>query len=162
IENSVTGAGVPLTVPLTGEGTANSQQTDVFSQLMDNKVDILWVVDNSPSMEEEQMALTTNFDSFIMFADSIGADYQIGVVTTDCDAANESGKLQGATKIITQSRVPTAQQVFSANASVGTNGSGDEKGLLAAKLALSPPVRDAENAGFLRDDARLAVIIVTD
>lgn len=161
IENTVTGAGSPLTVPMTGEGTANAGQTDVFQQLSDNKVDILWVVDNSGSMSEEQNALATNFNSFVQFANTLSADYQIGIVTTDVMAMNQAGRLVGSTKIITPS-TPNASQVFSNNASVGTNGSGDEQGLLAAKLALSPPVRDAENAGFLRDDARLAIIMVSD
>ncbi|MCC7381626.1 MAG: choice-of-anchor D domain-containing protein [Deltaproteobacteria bacterium] len=158
VENNVT---TESTVPLRGEGTSNSQQTDQFSQLRDNKVDVLWVVDNSGSMDEEQTSLGGNFSSFISYANTLGADYQVGVVTTDVDAANQSGKLVGNPKIVTQT-TPNASGVFQNNTAVGTNGSGSEAGLQAAKLALSPPVRDAENAGFLRADARLAVIVVSD
>ncbi len=162
INNDVT---MTLSVPMRGEGTSNSRQSDRFSQLTDNKVDILWVIDDSGSMSEEQTALTNNFNSFIQLADQTMADYQVGVVSTDCDNPNKSGKLlspNAANKIVRRTTMPSAQQAFSQNASLGTNGSGTETGLQAARLALEPPLRDNENAGFLRPDARLAVIVVSD
>jgi len=47
---------------------------------------------------------------------------------------------------------------------IGTDGSGREKGLEAAHFALSPQMTSAggPNAGFLRADANLLVIIVSD
>jgi len=161
VNNSAT---MVSTVPLRGEGTSNTRQTDNFSQLADNKIDVLWVVDDSGSMSEEQTALTQNFASFIQIADMANVDYQVGIVTTDTDSANRSGKLvgSGANKIVRRNTAPSPGQVFTQNGNVGTNGSGEEKGLSAAKLALEPPIRDVENAGFLRADARLAVVIVSD
>ena len=50
---------------------------------------------------------------------------------------------------------------FKANVRVGTNGSGKEQPLRAARLALTDRLADA-NAGFLRDGARLAIIILSD
>jgi hypothetical protein len=44
----------------------------------------------------------------------------------------------------------------------GIMGSGDEKGLAAARAALTDPLLSGHNAGFLREDAALAVIVVTD
>lgn len=174
IENSVTGSGVPLTVPLTGEGTANSRQTDVFQQLTDNKIDILWVVDDSGSMSEEQNLLANNFAGFINFADQQGVDYQVGVITTEINDA-PAGKLwacNGFNKII---RSTDANRVaaFQCAANVTSPPMGNsrpnplgsdeaEAGLQAARLALDSPIRDNENAGFLRTDARLAVIMVSD
>ncbi|MFO0722242.1 MAG: choice-of-anchor D domain-containing protein [Myxococcota bacterium] len=171
INNSVT---TQSTVPLHGEGTANGTQTDHFAQLADNKVDILWVVDDSGSMSEEQTSLAQNFQSFITFADSLGADYQVGVTTTEINDA-PSGKIwacNGFNKII-RSADANRVQAFQCAANVTSPPNGNsrpnpggsdeqEAGLRAARIALEPPVRDADNAGFLRADARLAVIIVSD
>jgi hypothetical protein len=47
-------------------------------------VDILFVVDNSGSMADEQMNLARNFDKFInVLTQGAGNDYQIAVVSTD-------------------------------------------------------------------------------
>ncbi len=55
-------------------------------QLQVNKdVDVLFVVDNSGSMAQEQITLADNFDSFInvLEADDVDANYRIGVTTSD-------------------------------------------------------------------------------
>lgn len=177
VDNDVTnqgGNGAPLTVPLRGESTTNSNQTDVFTQLTDNKIDILWVVDDSGSMSEEQSLLGTNFNSFIMFADTLGVDYQIGVTTTEVNdsVAGTLWACSGYNKIITNTD-PNRSAAFDCAANVtnppGGNsrpnpGGSDEQeaGLQAARKALDVPVVNNENAGFLRSDARLAVIIVSD
>jgi hypothetical protein len=48
-------------------------------------VDILFVIDNSPSMGEEQAKLAANFDAFIdvLEAPDVRANYRIGITTTD-------------------------------------------------------------------------------
>lgn len=171
IENNVT---TESTVPLRGEGTSNAQQTDVFNQLADNKVDVLWVVDDSCSMSEEQQSLASNFQGFINYADSLGVDYQVGVITTEINDA-PAGKLWACNGFNTIIRSADANRVqaFQCAANVTSPPGGNrrpnpmgsdeaEAGLQAARLALDVPIRDAENAGFLRDDARLAVIVVSD
>jgi hypothetical protein len=45
---------------------------------------------------------------------------------------------------------------------VGTNGSGVETWLQPALKALTAPLINADNAGFLRDEAALEVVCVTD
>ncbi len=179
IDNDVTNppggmGGVPLTVPLRGEGTTNAQQTDVFSQLADNKIDILWVVDDSGSMSEEQNLLAQNFQSFIGFADSLGVDYQVGVTTTEVNDAT-SGVIWGCNnfpRIITPANANRVQ-AFQCAANVTSPPSGNQRpnpggsdeqeaGLQAARIALDVPVINTQNAGFLRADARLAVIVVSD
>jgi hypothetical protein len=55
-------------------------------QLQVNKdVDVLFVVDNSGSMAQEQITLATNFEAFIgvLEAVDVDANYRIGVTTTD-------------------------------------------------------------------------------
>lgn len=51
---------------------------------------------------------------------------------------------------------------FAEMVSVGTGGSGIEMGLEGAKLALSEPLLSEDNAGFLRDDANLSLVFVSD
>ncbi|MEQ9502808.1 MAG: VWA domain-containing protein [Deltaproteobacteria bacterium] len=56
--------------------------------------DILFVVDNSCSMAEEQENLATNFNAFINEIAGGGNDYRIGVVTTDVSGGNEATGLR--------------------------------------------------------------------
>ncbi len=70
-------------------------QEDVFQQQRIQTVDVLLVVDNSCSMIEEQRKLATNFDAFIQFFDEAAVDWQIGVVTTDVESADQRGHLIG-------------------------------------------------------------------
>lgn len=58
--------------------------------------------------------------------------------------------------------VEDAQEVFSEMVALGTGGSGIEMGLHAAYLALSEPLISTENTGFLREEANLSLIIVSD
>jgi hypothetical protein len=144
-----------LRVPLVGQGTNIVDVLDKFIQPRDPKVDILFVVDNSGSMSEEQNNLATNFRNFAQFAQTLNVDYQIGVVTTD------SGKLKGTPKIIRSADAdPVAE--FGRNANVGSNGSGTEQGLEFAYQALTEPLVSGDNAGFLRADASLEIIAVSD
>lgn len=46
-------------------------------------VDILFVIDNSPSMSPKQKVLATAIPQFIQTIDATGANYQVGIVTTD-------------------------------------------------------------------------------
>ncbi|MCB9638829.1 MAG: VWA domain-containing protein [Myxococcales bacterium] len=138
-------------------------------------VDILFVIDNSGSMAEEQTKLRNNFKSFIqrlLRADI--RDFQIGVITTDVDELfNPDGRGQlvqaesNAPKIISSQLTETQViEQFSKTANVGTLGSNFEQPLKAVELALSPSsaggFADTQNKGFLRDGALLAIIFVTD
>lgn len=60
--------------------------TDSFQQEGNEitaKMDILWVIDNSGSMQQEQQDLRDNFNSFITSFVGKGYDYRMAVVTTD-------------------------------------------------------------------------------
>lgn len=48
-----------------------------------SKIDILWVIDNSGSMDTSQQNLSQNFPSFISGFSSRGLDFHMGVVATD-------------------------------------------------------------------------------
>ncbi len=137
-----------------------SLQVDTFSQKTSAKIDILWIIDNSGTMIQEQANLANNFDAFIEVVENSSVDYQIGVISTDMENIAFAGKLQGNPRIIQAG--PDARTQFAANVQVGIDGAGKEKGLEAAYMALSEPLLSGYNAGFLRHDAALAVIFVSD
>ncbi len=124
-------------------------------------VDILWVVDNSGSMEQEQEKVADGFAAFIQYFLALELDFHMAITTTDTDPTGARGAFVGATRILDPA-TPDLVNTFMANAQVGIDGSGDERGLEAARLSLSEPNASGANAGFLRPDALLAVIIVSD
>lgn len=175
----------PYVVPLFGEGSENPINTDEFAQLETPEVDILFVIDNSCSMSEEQASLASNFGAFIQFADSQALDYQIATVTMDvdfcpaptpqrpgsvdqgqcgyfADGSGDNGSSDPAWRLITPDEQPSPDQAFASVVAQGINGSGSEKGLEAAYRALSSPLITGWNDGFLRPDAYLALIFVSD
>ncbi len=180
-----------LTVPLSGQGTYDDFQVDEFTQLSGQEVDVLFVVDDSGSMSDEQNSLAANFQSFIGSATSQWqTSYHLGVVTTDMEEANDmKGKLMGDPRYVQNSNNINS---FKGNVKVGSSGSGSERGLMAAHAALSLPLTgkpnpaqscqiDADcnapaqcvledgikqcggyNMGFIRKDATLEVVFVSD
>lgn len=134
--------------------------TETFLQASNPKVDVLWVVDNTGSMAEEQAALAGSFDRFAEAADQAGLAYQLGVITTEMDG-DRAGELQGDPWIITPV-LDDPGAAFASAVSVGTDGLGTEAGLAAMLTALSPALLDGPNRGFRRADAALHVIAVSD
>lgn len=174
------GQNVTYLVSLAGTGDMNGLQTDTFQQQLKPKADVLVVVDASCSMGDKQQSLSMNFSSFIQYAQTTNTDWQIGVITTDgpvgpctptpfgCIASPPGsfpvGVLIGDTnnpKILTPT-IPNVATKFQQKVNVGTNGSGEEMGFEPALLALTPPLVTNENAGFLRYDANLAIVVVSD
>jgi hypothetical protein len=179
----------PYVVALYGEGSTDPVNEDDFMQVEVPTVDILFVVDNSGSMASKQAELTRNFTSFITFAEQQAIDYHIGVVTTDVDAQALDCRSSGAQRvpgldqgqcgyfadgrwddnpadptwrIITPMTQPSPIVAFTAIATQGTNGSGAEKGFEGAYEALSSPKITGWNANFLRPDAYLSLIFISD
>jgi len=136
------------------------QQVDVFRQATVPNVDVLWVVDNSDSMVEEQQALADSFQDFYKFISNT-ASFHIGVISTDVHNPDHSGKLLGEVRIITN-ETPDAEEVFRENVNVGIGGTGNEQGFNAAHMALTEPLIFGHNAGFLQEDAHLFIIFVSD
>jgi hypothetical protein len=153
--------------PSTPDATANAfgiaheakPKIDEYLQ-GDPEIDILFVIDNSSSVADEQSSFSVEFPAAMTeIADSTVA-YHVGVVTTD---AGGLGHLEGSVAILTPA-VPDVVATFAANSNRGTSGSEIEQGLETAYLALSPPNIDPGgwNDGFLRSDATLAIVFVTD
>ncbi len=182
------GTGAPYTVGLVGKGVLKNEQTDEFVQEAQAKVDVLFVVDNSGSMMDEQHSLGANFTSFLSHAAEAGVDYHVAVTTTGlerssggwatCPGGGEGGENgrffpvdNSSPRIITPT-TPAAEAVFARNTNVGVC-HWNEQGLEAMYRALTAPlVFDMDdprtpqtmdgNAGFLREDAKLAIVAVTD
>ncbi len=134
------------------------------------KIDILWVIDNSGSMKTSQDNVAANFDSFISTFQDKGFDFQMAVITTDAyrtlfggdptlsqfrDGTDETSHT--GVRIINR-LTPNLKETFLVNMLQGTAGNGDERAFQSLKTSLEDPSND----GFLRDDAFLAVIIVSD
>jgi hypothetical protein len=127
------------------------------------QVDLLFVIDDSCSMSEEQNALANNFTGRVDELVTAGVDFHLGVVSTDTDIVSQAGRLRplgGATYLTPQS--PNAEAAFTTGLLIGTNGSANERGLRASQLALTEPLRSGANAGFLRANADLHIVIVSD
>jgi hypothetical protein len=146
-------APVPLESPM---------QLDRLVQVTVPAVDVLWVVDNSCSMVEEQTALADNIDAFMGYFIDSGLDWHVGVVSTDMTDPNHTGRLRtasGATFLDETSPTPLA--TFRSMAEMGITGSIYEKGRAAAYTALET-LRNGYNSGFYRDHASLSVIVISD
>jgi hypothetical protein len=191
---AVLGLSACIAPPVEAPRTQVEQETDISTeQNLKDKVDILFMVDDSGSMAPKQQALRTRFPELIKVLDSFAAtgnkaSYHIGVITSDIGAPgiscgkNRGGKLQqvgfgapagclgpvGKNYIeydqkLGTNNLPSGQDLpttFGCMANVGDKGCGFEMQLEAAYKALHDPI--PENQGFLRPDAILAVIFVTD
>jgi hypothetical protein len=154
------------------------------------KIDFLFVIDNSDSMEDEQSNLARSFPGFIAVMKQVldAKDFHIMVVPSGGDREEEDdptldpedcAEIQGAGARTdgegavcgitdglpymtdTQAELETT---FSCVAQVGTDGSAIEE-MMDSVLEATSPLLNAPgrcNQGFLREDAVLVVTFVTD
>lgn len=152
-------------------GCIEYQQTrfhgvDLYTQDPPEKIDVLMVVDNSSSMGPYQNRLGENYASFISWFVQGNVDYRIAVTTTD--DGNDLGvpdPARGAFvgPVIRSDMDPADAEVsFREQVNVGDQGSGLEVGLKTAWMALAERRDAAQLAGFLRDDADLSIVFVSD
>lgn len=158
--------------------------TDYSLIQSNSEVDILWIVDSSGSMSEEQSYLGQNFSSFLSQLLANSTDFQVGVTSTDiCSSTTPSsvplsirycptldgtaatrlrGSLIGSTgqKVLKPSTNDISPK-FLQYASVGIQGSGYEHGLKAAEMAVEKSLA-GQNENLVRPNAFLAVIVVSD
>jgi hypothetical protein len=154
------------------------------------KIDFLFVIDNSDSMEDEQANLARSFPGFVGVMRQVleATDFHIMVVAPGGDqdddddpavGVEECEEIQGAARRRSADGVdcgiaggapfmvaqqPDLEATFSCLALVGTDGPAIERPmdavLAATSAALNAPGRC--NDGFLRDDAVLVVTFITD
>ena len=167
---------------------AGPDDTDAAAAEQCRKMDLVFVIDDSGSMTEEQDSLSTNFP---MFANVLNdyrlhsgetLDYRAAITTSGITAnytivlpafppfpemripqsqSGADGKFRqtcGMTRPWLERTDPNMPTTFACAARVGTGGPAIEMPLRAAELAIQP----ATNAGFVRADALLGIIMITD
>jgi hypothetical protein len=144
--------------------------TDQFQQRTVEASDILFVIDDSGSMQDEQDELIANFQYFSENFIGTNLDYHIGVVRADLAAGNDNSAEWGVLEQLpdgsrwidpdTDNMATTFQEV----ANVGDSGAGQcEMGLQAAMSALTYQTHPGmPNEGFYREDGLLSLIIISD
>lgn len=125
------------------------------------KVDIVFIVDNSSSMQDHQEILAQSTTSFLRLLRERELDYQIAVTTTDMSKTGSRGKFIGQPAVMDQT-TPSIEGQLRSRLVAGTEGSSSEQGLEALDRALSFPLNEEENIGFLRGDALLVAIVLTN
>jgi hypothetical protein len=138
------------------------KQEDRIVQVTTPQVDVLFAIDNSCSMAEEQAALTDNFDLFMQFFLQSGLDYHVGVISTDMADPQHQGKLResrGLRFIDSETEDPT--DVFRSMAQMGTSGSGDERGRESIYEAVERK-KNGFNKDFIRERGSLHIVIISD
>ncbi|MCB0390004.1 MAG: VWA domain-containing protein [Bdellovibrionales bacterium] len=125
------------------------------------KKDILFVIDNSGSMQQIQLKLSSYAEEFIKNLQNQNLDFQIAVITTDNYKSRFTNNLQDsrfADGQILSSESDNLTYKFHDLLLRGNSGSGDERALDSIFQALENPL----NKGFLRSDSQLEIIILGD
>ncbi|GAB4409333.1 MAG: hypothetical protein OHK0056_11220 [Bacteriovoracaceae bacterium] len=155
------GGGTDPQPGICGTGTLqDASDTFVQNTAQEAKVDILWVIDNSGSMGDEQEALAYNFDAFINGFLTRGVDFKMAITTTDGRSAYSGvvrGNLNGLTSEAAQQNEAQFLQNFRDWIRVGTNGSGTEMGLQTGVDFLN-----RYGASWMRSDAYLIIVHLSD
>lgn len=153
-----------LSVPLSGAATPDGVGEEHFIQPPQPQADILFTIDDSCSMADEQAALAQNLSVFLDDARSRNVQFHIGVVTTDDLLPTGQGRLIGNSlnPTVLMNGQPQLTELFAQKVQVGIAGSGTERPLSTSLKAITRPLIDRENQGFLRPTATLSIIIVTD
>lgn len=150
-----------------------------------DKMDILFVIDNSGSMGSEQASLAANFPAFMNILENYRnasgdmLDYHVGLLHTgtekdsgllgtetthySADGALIQNEGCGMTRRWIERSDANPTEIFSCSAkAIGVRGNKHEMPLRAIVKATTDRVSDGTNAGFFREDALLAVVILTD
>lgn len=142
------------------------------------KVDILFVDDNSTSMEVEQAALGDRFSSFTTQLENV--DWQAGIITTDCTNGSPYNfcgqlfdfELLNAGEYILNVLTPNFLDVFKKTiqreetadcwkpSSTHPCPASNEEGLKSTIESFKK--RNTDNAGFFRNESDLAIVYLSD
>ena len=139
-----------------------NDRSEIFTQNSGRQgdVDILWVIDDSGSMADEQDSLGRNFKSFIDQFLVKDIDFKMAITTTD-GTSSRNGKMVGDSSKLTRASAKGNKTAFINNftkwVKVGTSGSGIEQG-----LKTSTSFMDRYASSFLRSDAFLVVVYLSD
>lgn len=154
-------------VPLQGRADSMGLNTDSFVQRSNTKGDLLFVIDNSSTMGTRQLGLGQAVAPF--FAGStLQPDVRLGVTNTEfvgpmSASAGALHSTDAGVKIVTPFVPGAANAVMELMMNVGSSGSVESCMEPATRAVTAPYITDpTKNAGFLREDATLDIICMTD
>lgn len=148
-----------ISVDLSGVGVEGPEVEETFHQDRLDKLDVVFVVDNSDSMSEELPEVVSALQAFVQVLDDQGVDYHVALLRIDGREDEADGEFMG------DWLTPDSPDPIGAVATQieGTpRGVGAIRGLERVQAALSEPLISSEHAGFLREDAGLRVVFATD
>ncbi len=178
----------PAIVPVLGELLPPGAREDDFVQQSDSREDVLFVVANTGSMRTKMAAILAGLPIFADALQATALDYHVGVTTTGLTPGvdplwpcaggvqgAEAGRLfpaDGSLPRILDTAIPDLAAALAQSFQVGYC-QYYPQGLAAMQLALTPPLSTSAkdpgtplpadgNLGFLRNDASLAVVVVSD
>lgn len=140
-----------------------------FEVKSNNKVDILIVDDNSPSMDYEQSNMAKRMSTFLNQLN--GLNWRVALTTTDPTSQKWGDGLLLPMKglnnqyfITSDMNADTAQKVLGDTIQRPEQGSPSEQGIFATYRAIerSLDAKDSANKQFFRNDANLAVVVISD
>ena len=136
----------------TGEGAEGSDYIDEFEQPISGKVDIMFYVDQSCSMDDDKAEMSAKFGQFIDELEEIDADYLVMAVTADNGCHNIDyiwPDTDGKSEIF--------QQAVNGNGGMFT-----ESGLTIAKHATRSDNINGCNNEFLRENSTVSLVLISD
>jgi hypothetical protein len=152
-----------VVVDAKGNGTLYGENLDVFEQSLKGSVDILFTLDRSGSMSDDNALVVGNFGTFIDALVELDVDYHVAV------AVEDDGCILGSDAYIDNTFSPSdAQSTFETQADIyltlGTYGANTEAGFSLAEAALKAENVGAGgcNEGFYREGAALSIVHVSD
>ncbi len=134
-----------------------------FGQVItyNNKVDLLFIIDNSTSMTQHQQRLAARVPDMISTLNSLKMDYHVAVtsttMTTNLSSYPMSRQILGTPKYLSSANI----NLLNSRLLVGETGSDLERGLDAMAFVTGTYAANYA-AGFLRSDALLVLIFLGD
>ena len=134
---------------------------DNFGQSItyNNKVDIVWVLDDSASMAAHQQRLAQQVPSLISRLDSLKLDYRMVVITTDMGYEGTGGQFLGEPAVLHAGN-PQIVSLLQERIGQGENGNNLERGLDSLQEALE--LDRVELKTFLRQEALLVINVLSN
>lgn len=124
------------------------------------KVDFLILVDDSSSMLKYQDRFATEMPAMLDALKAAGIDYHFAIITTTMSTKN-GGRFVGEPRYLS-AETPNMLSLLQTRIRAGQAGSDVERGFEAIMKSLSKDYLAGEGAGFLRDEALLSLILVTN
>lgn len=141
-----------------------SSTEDTFSGNVayNNKVDLIFVVDNSASMAAQQQKFAAKIPAVVNALLSLKMDFHIAVISTSMGGASANGgRFLGSPLYMTNS-TPGLVNHLTDRILLGESGSNLERGLESLQTTLTSTYLNGPAAGFWREDALFAAIVLSD